>query len=134
MPRLDKLTIKAQEALQAAQEIGARSGQQQIEPLHLLWALIAQNEGVVPPLLEKLGVSPATLAGEVETQMNRLPKISDVSQQYLSPATNKVLDKRVRRSPTPQGRIRFDRAHSARHCRRFTRPRRPIAGSSWRDP
>jgi len=93
MPRLDKLTIKAQEALQAAQEMGARSGQQQIEPLHLLWALISQNEGVVPPLLEKLGVSPAALASEVEAQINRLPKISDVSQQYLSPATNKVLDK-----------------------------------------
>src|SRR5579863_3736098 len=93
MPRLDKLTIKAQEALQAAQEMGARFGQQQIEPLHLLWALIAQNEGVVPPLLEKLGVSPTTLASEVEAQITRLPKISDVSQQYLSPATNKVLDK-----------------------------------------
>ena len=93
MPRLDKLTIKAQEALQAAQEMGARSGQQQIEPLHLLWALIAQNEGVVPPLLEKLGVSPTTLADEVEAQINRLPKISDVSQQYLNPATNKILDK-----------------------------------------
>jgi ATP-dependent Clp protease ATP-binding subunit ClpB len=92
MPRLDKLTIKAQEALQAAQEMGARSGQQQIEPLHLLWALIAQNEGVVPPLLEKLGVSPTTLADEVQAQINRLPKISDVSQQYLSPATNKILD------------------------------------------
>ena len=92
MPRLDKLTIKAQEALQAAQEMGARSGQQQIEPLHLLWALIAQTDGVVPPLLEKLGVSPATLASEVETQINRLPKVSDVSQQYLSPATNKILD------------------------------------------
>ena len=54
--RFDKLTVKAQEALQAAQEIAARSGQQQIEPLHLLWALIAQGDGVVPPLLEKLGV------------------------------------------------------------------------------
>ena len=58
MLRLDKLTVKAQEALQAAQEMGARSGQQQIEPLHLLWALVAQGDGVVPPLLEKLGVSP----------------------------------------------------------------------------
>src|ERR1700683_4452888 len=93
MPRLDKLTIKAQEALQAAQEMAGRTGQQQIEPLHVLWALISQNEGVVPPLLEKLGVSPATLASEAEAQINRLPKISDVSQQYLSPATNKILDK-----------------------------------------
>src|SRR6204780_4515362 len=93
MPRLDKLTIKAQEALQAAQEMAGRTGQQQIEPLHVLWALISQNEGVVPPLLEKLCVPPATLASEVEAQINRLPKISDVSQQYLSPATNKILDK-----------------------------------------
>ncbi|HXN18354.1 MAG TPA: ATP-dependent chaperone ClpB [Candidatus Binatus sp.] len=93
MPRLDKLTIKAQEALQAAQEMAGRTGQQQIEPLHVLWALLSQNEGVVPPLLEKLGVSPTALASEVEAQINRLPKISDVSQQYLSPPTNKILDK-----------------------------------------
>jgi ATP-dependent Clp protease ATP-binding subunit ClpB len=92
MPRLDKLTIKAQEALQAAQEMGARSGQQQIEPLHLLWALVAQADGVVSPLLEKLGVSPASLSSEIESQIGRLPKVSDLSQQYLSPATNKVLE------------------------------------------
>jgi ATP-dependent Clp protease ATP-binding subunit ClpB len=93
VPRLDKLTIKAQEALQAAQDMGARSGQQQIEPLHLLWALVAQADGVVSPLLEKLGVSPATLSGEIENQIGRLPKVSDLSQQYLSPATNKVLER-----------------------------------------
>jgi ATP-dependent Clp protease ATP-binding subunit ClpB len=52
MLRFDKLTVKGQEALQAAQEMGARSGQQQIEPLHLLWALTAQGDGVVPPLAE----------------------------------------------------------------------------------
>src|SRR6204780_3007033 len=93
MPRLDKLTMKAQEALQAAQEMGPRSGQQQIEPLHLLWALIAQAEGVVSPLLEKLGVSPTKLSSDVEAQIARLPKVSDLSQQYLSPATNKVLER-----------------------------------------
>ena len=81
MLRFDKLTVKAQEALQAAQEMGARSGQQQIEPLHLLWALVAQGDGVVPPLLEKLGVSPTVLAGEAEKQIERLPKVSDVSNQ-----------------------------------------------------
>src|SRR5580700_4352881 len=93
MLRFDKLTVKAQEALQAAQEMGGRSGQQQIEPLHLLWALIAQGDGVVPPLLEKLGVSPSRLAGEVEKQIERLPKVSGVSEQYLSPATNQVLER-----------------------------------------
>jgi ATP-dependent Clp protease ATP-binding subunit ClpB len=93
MVRSDKLTVKAQEALTAAQEFGGRSGQQQIEPLHLLWALAAQGDGVVPPLLEKLGVSPVRLSGEIEKQVARLPKVSGVSQQYLSPASNQVLEK-----------------------------------------
>ncbi len=93
MLRFDKLTVKAQEALQAAQEIGARSGQQQIEPLHLLWALAAQGDGVVPPLLEKLGVSPTALAGEIEKQVERLPKISGTSEQSLSRASNEVLER-----------------------------------------
>ena len=90
---MDKLTVKAQEALQGAQEMAARSGQQQIEPLHLLWALIAQGDGVVPPLLEKLGVAPARLAGEIEKQAQRLPKVSGVSDQFLSRASNEALER-----------------------------------------
>jgi ATP-dependent Clp protease ATP-binding subunit ClpB len=90
-PRLDKLTVKAQEALQAAQELASRSGQQQIEPLHIVWALAAQGDGVVPPLLEKLGVSPTALASEAEKQIERLPKISGASEQYLGKAANDVL-------------------------------------------
>jgi ATP-dependent Clp protease ATP-binding subunit ClpB len=92
-PRFDKFTVKAQEAIQAAQELAARSGQQQIEPLHLLWALIAQGDGVVPPLLEKLGAPPTALASEVEKQIERLPKISGVSDQMLSRASNEVLQR-----------------------------------------
>jgi ATP-dependent Clp protease ATP-binding subunit ClpB len=93
MLRFDKLTVKAQEALQAAQEFGGRSGQQQIEPLHLLWALVAQGDGVVPPLLEKLGVSPTQIASEAEKQVERQPKVSGVSQQFLSQASNDVLSR-----------------------------------------
>src|ERR1700720_628927 len=92
MPRFNKLTLKAQEAMQAAQEIAACYGQQQVQPLHVLWALLAQGDGVVPPLLEKLGVSPAQLASEVEKQVERLPKVSGGSEQYLSPEANKVLE------------------------------------------
>ena len=91
--RLDKLTVKAQEALQAAQEYAARSGQQQIEPLHILWALVAQGDGVVPPLLEKLGTPPTALAKEAEKQIERLPKISGVTEQYLSAASNDALQR-----------------------------------------
>jgi len=92
-PRFDKFTVKAQEALQAAQEMAARSGQQQIEPLHILWALIAQGDGVVPPLLEKLGAPPTSLASEAEKQIERLPKISEASEQYLSKASNDAVQK-----------------------------------------
>jgi ATP-dependent Clp protease ATP-binding subunit ClpB len=93
MLRMDKLTVKAQEALQAAQEMAGRQGQQQVEPLHLLWALIAQGDGVVPPLLEKLGAAPTRLAMEVEKQIERLPKVSGVAEQYLSKASNAVLER-----------------------------------------
>jgi ATP-dependent Clp protease ATP-binding subunit ClpB len=93
MLRFDKLTVKGQEALQAAQEMGARSGQQQIEPIHLLWALTTQGDGVVPPLLEKLGVSPATLTGEIEKQIERLPKVSGGAEQSLSRSSNSILEK-----------------------------------------
>jgi len=93
MIRFDKLTIKAQEAVQAAQEMAARANQQQVEPLHLLWALIAQGDGVVPPLLEKLGAAPTRLASEIEKQIERLPKITGVADQYLSKATNAVLER-----------------------------------------
>ena len=93
MVRMDKLTVKAQEVLQAAQEMASRSGQQQIEPLHLLWALIAQNDGVVPPLLEKLGASPTQLASEIEKQIQRLPKVSGVSDQFLGKAADGVLER-----------------------------------------
>jgi ATP-dependent Clp protease ATP-binding subunit ClpB len=92
MLRLDKLTVKAQEALQAAQDIAEKSGQQQLEPWHLLAALVGQQDGVVPPLLSRLGVRPEVLSGEIQTQLARLPKVSGVSQLYLGPETNKVLE------------------------------------------
>jgi ATP-dependent Clp protease ATP-binding subunit ClpB len=92
MVRFDKLTVKAQEAVQAAQELAARGGQQQIEPLHLLHALLEQADGVVPPLLAKLGVPAEALSKDVAAQLDRLPKVSGVAQQYLGPATNDALN------------------------------------------
>src|ERR1700680_1089084 len=92
MLRFDKLTVKAQEALQQAQDIAAKNGQQQIEPLHILAALVQQQDGIVPPLLNRLGVRPETLEGEINTLISRLPKVSGVSQQHLSNAANEVLE------------------------------------------
>jgi len=92
MLRFEKLTLKAQESFQSAQEIAARLSHQQIEPLHLLAALIAQREGIVPPLLAKLGVPVEALRGEIDLRLDRLPKVSGTSQQHLGTATNNVLN------------------------------------------
>ena len=91
--RFDKLTVKAQEALQAAQQFGAQSGQQQIEPIHLLWALLTQNDGVVPPLLSKLGVSPESLVSEIDRAVANLPKVSGVGENFLGKATDDALSR-----------------------------------------
>ncbi len=93
MLRFDKFTVKAQEALQGAHEMAARSGQQLIEPLHLLWALVAQGDGVVRPLLEKLGAPVGALSTEIEKQIDRLPKVSGVSEQSLGRAANEALER-----------------------------------------
>jgi ATP-dependent Clp protease ATP-binding subunit ClpB len=92
MVRFDKLTLKAQEAVQSAQDIAARHDHQQVEPLHFLGALVAQQDGVVPPLLARLGVRPETLAGEIESRLGRLPKVTGAVQQQFSPAANEVLE------------------------------------------
>ena len=57
MIRFDKLTLKGQEALQSAQSHAQEKSNPQINPEHLLWALIEQKDGVVLPVLQKLGVN-----------------------------------------------------------------------------
>ena len=74
--RFDKLTIKAQEAVQRAQEMAADHGNPQIDPLHLLASLLAEEEGIVKPLLEKIGVNRGQLDRIVESELNHLPKVS----------------------------------------------------------
>lgn len=74
--RFDKLTIKAQEAVQRAQEIAADRGNPQIEPLHLLASLLAEEEGIVRPLLEKIGANRNQLDRIVESELSHLPKVS----------------------------------------------------------
>jgi len=92
MLRFDKMTVKAQEALQESQEIAARHEQQEIAPLHLLSALVAQTDGVVPSLLARLGVRTEALAAEIERELGRLPKVQGSSQQTMSRALNDVFE------------------------------------------
>ena len=79
--RFDKFTVKAQEAVQAAQSLADQLNQQQIEPEHLLMALIQQQEGVVQPILAKLGARPEQVRRQVEDELKKLPKVQGVSGQ-----------------------------------------------------
>ncbi|HMH79923.1 MAG TPA: Clp protease N-terminal domain-containing protein, partial [Candidatus Acidoferrum sp.] len=93
MLRFEKLTVKAQEALQDAHEVAARHENQEITPLHLLAALTNQADGVVPPLLARLGVRKETLGNEVERELGRLPKVQGFSDQRLGRALNDTLER-----------------------------------------
>src|SRR5881628_2918228 len=93
MLRFEKMTVKAQEAVQSAQEVAARHENQQIEPVHLLAALVTQADGVVPPLLARLGVRTETLTQEIEREIARLPKVQGFAQQHMGRALNDVLER-----------------------------------------
>jgi ATP-dependent Clp protease ATP-binding subunit ClpB len=91
--RLDKFTVKAQEAVQAAQAIAERLGHQGLEPEHLLAALLQQKEGVVTPLLGKLGARPEAIAQQLEEDLSRLPKVSGGGGPYLGDRLRKALER-----------------------------------------
>ncbi|HVT30264.1 MAG TPA: ATP-dependent chaperone ClpB [Lacipirellulaceae bacterium] len=90
--RFDKLTIKAQEALQRAQELASEAGNPQMEPAHLLAALLDEHEGIVRPVLEKIGVNIGQLESIVEAELKHLPKSSGGSPPGIGSQLSKVLD------------------------------------------
>ena len=67
--RFDKFTIKAQEAVQEAVEMAGSRGNPQVTPIHLLQALVAEREGIVRPLLDKVGVDRGHLERVVEAEL-----------------------------------------------------------------
>src|ERR1700740_2849439 len=93
MLRFEKMTVKAQEALQGAQEIAARHENQQREPIHLLAALVSHPDGVVPPLLARVGIRTELLTQDIEREIGRLPKVTGFAQQHMSAVLNRVLEK-----------------------------------------
>jgi len=84
-----RFTIKSQELLADMQDLASSYGHQEIKDLHLLQAMLSQEEGLILPALQKLEVSVPKVKSEVENALNKLPKISGSSQQYLS---QEVLD------------------------------------------
>ncbi|MFI5092652.1 MAG: ATP-dependent chaperone ClpB [Candidatus Acidiferrales bacterium] len=93
MLRFEKMTVKAQEALQQANDVAARHENQQIEPVHLLAALVSQTDGVVPPLLARLGIRSEALTQEIQREIARLPKVQGFAQQHMGKPLNNVLER-----------------------------------------
>jgi ATP-dependent Clp protease ATP-binding subunit ClpB len=93
MLRFDKMTVKAQEALQAAQEVAARHENQQIVPVHLLAALVAQSDGVVPALLARLGIHSESFSQDIDREIGSLAKVTGLAQQHMGKPLNEVLEK-----------------------------------------
>jgi len=92
--RWDKFTVKAQEAVQRANELASEHGNPELMPLHMLAALIEDREGIVPPILEKIGIGPQAVLTEIYQAIQRLPKVSGASTQAaLSQASNQLFDR-----------------------------------------
>jgi ATP-dependent Clp protease ATP-binding subunit ClpB len=91
--RWDKFTVKAQEAVQRASQLASEHGNPEMLPLHLLAALLEDKEGIVPPVLEKIGIGPQAVLSEVYTDLEKLPKVSGSdAQPALSNSVNKLLE------------------------------------------
>ncbi len=90
----NKFTIKSQEAVQNAQEIASSYSNQSIEPEHLLAALVQDSEGIVVPILHKLGTNVNYLKIKINETVERLPKVqgSGLGNQHLSPALGQVFE------------------------------------------
>ncbi|KPK25034.1 MAG: Clp protease ClpB [Desulfobacterales bacterium SG8_35_2] len=92
--QFDKFTIKSQEAIQESQNIAERNGHQEMKPEHLLAALLAQKDGVIIPVLQKMGVNLAALQDDSKKLIDNLPKVSGsgFGQVYASQSFKKALD------------------------------------------
>ena len=92
MARFDKFTLKAQEAVQAAQDIASKAHNQQIEVEHLLLALVEQADGVVLPLLEEARRGPGQAARRSAGRRSTgFPKVEGLVQTYLAPAARQAV-------------------------------------------
>jgi ATP-dependent Clp protease ATP-binding subunit ClpB len=94
--RLDKLTVKGQEAVQQAQGIAEKNGNQQLDVEHLLLALLDDEDGIALQILRRLGADIANIKRETEKEIERFPKVSGAApmgQIYIAPRLKTVLEK-----------------------------------------
>jgi ATP-dependent Clp protease ATP-binding subunit ClpB len=91
--RWDKFTVKAQESVQRASELASEHGNPELIPVHLLAALMEDKAGIVPPILEKIGIGPQAVLSDLHRELEKLPRVSgEAAQPTISNAANKLLD------------------------------------------
>ncbi len=90
---INKLTLKSQDALGAGQRLAQEGNHQQVEPVHLARALLGQGDGVVLPLLQRLGATPAAVRARLDGLLDGLPKVYGRVETYLSPALRDALER-----------------------------------------
>lgn len=92
--QFDKFTLKSQEAIQTSQRIAQEKGHQQIQLAHLVKAILSQPEGVIIPVLQKMGAVPSALLQETEQLLGQIPQVSGTGsgQVYASQELEKCLD------------------------------------------
>jgi ATP-dependent Clp protease ATP-binding subunit ClpB len=91
--RWDRLTVKAQEAMQRASELASENANSEVVPLHLLAALLEDREGIVIPLLARAGVQAAALQAQLQREIGNLPKLGGAAAQpRLADSTTELLD------------------------------------------
>jgi ATP-dependent Clp protease ATP-binding subunit ClpB len=101
--RWDKFTVKAQEAIQRANELASEHGNPEMTPAHLLAALVEDREGIVAPVLEKIGIGPQAVLSDLYKEIEKLPKVSGSSgaqQPAMSSQINQVLEKSFKEADT----------------------------------
>jgi ATP-dependent Clp protease ATP-binding subunit ClpB len=92
--QIEKFTLKAQEALQEAKAVAERKNHQQIDVEHLLAALISQKDGIVLPILQKLGANVDLIVSQLEGELDRIPKVTGrgAGQVYVSSRLNELFN------------------------------------------
>ncbi len=92
--RWDKFTVKGQEAVQRANDLASENGNPEVLPLHVLAALAEDKEGIIQPVLERLGAGPQRLLAEANAEIERLPKVSGggAMQVHLAPTTAHMIE------------------------------------------
>jgi len=101
--RWDKFTVKAQEAVQRANELASEHGNPELAPVHVLAALVEDREGIVPPVLEKIGIGPQAVLSDVYKEIEKLPKVSGTSganQPSMSSQVNQLLERSFKEADT----------------------------------